>query len=115
MPSGRRLVEWCLRTSGPRVADQWRRREGSVSELSVVLRHFPVWAALTVAPRCEAREARHGDRHPDSLVGRPIALIAYLIRFAQTIVLGMRSMNSHLERITAAVEELVQAERRRAQ
>ncbi len=45
----------------------------------------------------------------------PTALIAYLVRFAQTIVLGMRSMNSHLERITAAVEELVRAERRRAQ
>jgi hypothetical protein len=44
----------------------------------------------------------------------PIVIVAYLFRVAQTIVLGMRSMNSHLERIAAAVDELVQAERRRA-
>ena len=44
----------------------------------------------------------------------PIAIISYLVHVAQTIVLGMRSMNSLLGRITAAVEELVEAERRRA-
>ncbi len=43
----------------------------------------------------------------------PVAIISYLFHVAQTIVLGMRSMNSHLERITAAVEELAEAERRR--
>ena len=43
----------------------------------------------------------------------PVALISYLFHLAQTIVLGMRSMNSHLERITEAVEELAEAERRR--
>ena len=43
----------------------------------------------------------------------PIVIISYLFRVAQTIVLGMRSMNSHLERIAAAVDELVEAERRR--
>ena len=43
-----------------------------------------------------------------------LAIIAYLFRVAQTIILGMRSMNSFLERITAAVEELAEAERRRA-
>ncbi len=43
----------------------------------------------------------------------PVALISYLFHVAQTIVLGMRSMNSHLERITEAVEELAEAERRR--
>ncbi len=45
----------------------------------------------------------------------PVAILSYLFQVAQTIVSGMRSMNSHLERIAAAVEELVQAERRRAQ
>lgn len=44
----------------------------------------------------------------------PIALIAYLVRVVQTIILGMRSMNSQLERIAAAVEELAESERRRA-
>jgi len=43
----------------------------------------------------------------------PVAIISYLFYVAQAIVLGMRSMNSHLERITAAVEELAEAERRR--
>ena len=44
----------------------------------------------------------------------PVAIISYLFHLAQTIVLGMRSMNSLLERIAAAVEELAGAERRRA-
>ena len=44
----------------------------------------------------------------------PIALIGFLVRASQTIILGMRSMNSHLKRITAAVEVLAEAERRRA-
>lgn len=44
----------------------------------------------------------------------PIAIISYFFHVAQTIVLGMRSINAHLERIAAAVDELVQAERRRA-
>lgn len=44
----------------------------------------------------------------------PIALIGFLVRAIQTIILGMRSMNSHLERITVAVEVLAEAERRRA-
>ena len=44
----------------------------------------------------------------------PVVIISYLFRVAQTIVLGVRSMNSHLERITAAIEELAEAERRRA-
>jgi len=43
----------------------------------------------------------------------PVAVISYLFRVANTIVLGMRSMNSHLERISAAVEQLAEAERRR--
>ena len=43
----------------------------------------------------------------------PVAIISYLFRVVQTIVLGMRSMNSNLERITAAVEELAAGERRR--
>ena len=43
----------------------------------------------------------------------PLIIISYLFRVAQTIVLGMRSMNSHLERIAAAVEELAEADRRR--
>jgi len=43
----------------------------------------------------------------------PVAVISYLLRVAKTIVLGMRSMNSHLARITAAVEQLAEAERRR--
>lgn len=43
----------------------------------------------------------------------PVAVISYLFHVAKTIVLGMRSMNSHLERITAAVEQLAEAERRR--
>jgi len=42
----------------------------------------------------------------------PVAVISYLFQVAKTIVLGMRSMNSHLERITAAVEQLAEAERR---
>ena len=44
----------------------------------------------------------------------PIVLIGYLVRVVQTIILGMRSMNSQLERIAAAVEELAESERRRA-
>ncbi len=44
----------------------------------------------------------------------PIVVISYLFRVAQTIVLGMRSMNAQLERIATAVEELAEAERRRA-
>ena len=44
----------------------------------------------------------------------PIAIISYLFRVVQTIILGMQSMNSLLQRITAAVEELAEAERRRA-
>lgn len=43
----------------------------------------------------------------------PVAVISYLFRVANTIVLGMRSMNSHLERISATVEQLAEAERRR--
>lgn len=43
----------------------------------------------------------------------PIVIIGYLVRLAQTMLLGMRSMNSLLTRITAAVEELAEAERRR--
>lgn len=43
----------------------------------------------------------------------PLIIISYLFWVAQTIVLGMRSMNSHLERIAAAVEELAEADRRR--
>ncbi len=43
----------------------------------------------------------------------PVAIVSYLFHVAKTIVLGMRSMNSHLGRITAAVEQLAEAERRR--
>ena len=43
----------------------------------------------------------------------PVAIVSYLFHLAMTIVLGMRPMNSHLERITGAVEQLAEAERRR--
>jgi len=43
----------------------------------------------------------------------PIAILSYLFQVAQTIVGAMRSMNSHLKRIAAAVEDLAEAERRR--
>ncbi len=44
----------------------------------------------------------------------PLVVIAYLFRAVQTIILGMRSMNSLLSRIAVAVEDLAEAERRRA-
>jgi hypothetical protein len=45
--------------------------------------------------------------------GIPVAIISYLLRVIHTIILGMRSMNAHLERIAASVEQLAEAERRR--
>ncbi len=38
--------------------------------------------------------------------------MAHLARVAHTIIFGMRSMNSHLERITATTEELAETQRR---
>lgn len=44
----------------------------------------------------------------------PIAIVVYIFRALQTIVLGVRSINAGVERIASAVEELAEAERRRA-
>ncbi len=44
----------------------------------------------------------------------PIAVVVYVFRALQTIVLGVRSVNAGVERIASAVEELAEAERRRA-
>ena len=43
----------------------------------------------------------------------PILLVAYVIRALHLIIEGMRSVNVGVQRIAAAVEELVDAERGR--
>ena len=44
----------------------------------------------------------------------PIAIVVYIFRALQTIVLGVRSINAAVERTASAVEELADAERTRA-
>ena len=45
--------------------------------------------------------------------GIPIGVTVYVIRALGTIVLGLRSINTAVQRMATSVEELVDAERRR--
>jgi hypothetical protein len=44
----------------------------------------------------------------------PVVVAVYVVRALGTLVLGMQSVNSAVQRIAASLDELVEAERRRA-